>query len=89
VFATDEIFEIIIKAYSEYFTGTYNYKILRCLTFLKEPSSTGELVSLIITTHVNKNHRGVDEMYAHLKREIYEPHLKSLIAQAIRDCRQQ
>jgi len=46
-FTTEEIFEIIQEAYSKYFAGTNLFKILRCVSFFKEPSSNCELESLI------------------------------------------
>jgi len=86
IFAPDQIFLLIEEAYNNYFSVNDSYKISRCKLFLPEITETEDQKTRILTYHLKNNHRGIDETFQHLKRDIYFPRMKDIITQVIKDC---
>lgn len=86
IFAPDDIFKIIEESYNNYFFENDLYKIVRCNIWLTEITNPNDQENEIRAYHLNTNHRGIDETYNHLKRDIYFPHLKDTITKIIKNC---
>lgn len=86
IFAPDDIFEIINKAYQMHFPTNGPFKIVRCLSFLPELTDDSEITRTIVDYHTKNNHRGIDETFLHLKRKIFFPYMKDKITKIIRTC---
>lgn len=86
IFAPDDVFSLIEEAYNNYFSDNDSFKISRCKLFLPEITDPEDQKTRIRTYHLKNNHRGIDETFQHLKRDIYFPRMKDIITQIIKDC---
>ena len=84
---------IIIKDIKDYviFQETYlklqpKCKILRAVQILHDCKTLDEVKELVLKEHINKNHRGIDNVYKELKEKYYFPQLKKLVTEVINMC---
>lgn len=83
---TDKIFNLIQKAYSQYFAHSNIYKLVKCKIFLTDLIGVDNQEKKIRTQHENSNHRGADEVTLKLKREFYFPNMNEKVKQIIQNC---
>lgn len=84
IFAPDHIFLLIEEAYNNYFSENDSFRISRCKLFLPEITDSEDQKTRILTYHIKSYHRGIDETFQHLKRDIYFPRMKGIITQVIK-----
>lgn len=87
VYTTDRIFNLIQKAYSQYFAHSNIYKLVKCKIFLTDLIGVDNQEKKIRTQHENSNHRGADEVTLKLKREFYFPNMNEKVKQMIQNCK--
>lgn len=86
IFTTDDIFKIVQEVYAQNFPQDKTFTLVRSLELLPEEKHKAKQEEIINKDHQNRNHRGIDESYLHLKREIYFPNMKSMIGDVIKNC---
>lgn len=86
IYTTDSIFESVQKIYATFFAPNKLYKIIRSTTYLKELQTTEDQINYISDYHIKNNHRGMDETYNHIKRQVYFPGLREKISKLINKC---
>lgn len=59
------------------------FLFVRSLELLPEEKDKAKQEEIINKDHQNRNDRGIDESFLHLKREIYFPNMKSIIGNVI------
>lgn len=84
--ADDDTFKLIQSTYSKYFANSKLFKLVRCMDILQDIRTIDEQDKIINEYHMNHNHRGIQETYAHLKREYYFPFMKNKIQNCINHC---
>jgi len=80
VLATDEIFNVPQEAFIAQFSENNLYKLNRCLTLIEDIPNPNYQISRMSDYHINNNHRGSEETYKYLKKEIYLPQLKNKVS---------
>lgn len=86
IYSEDNIFRIIQKVFSTYFSNNKTYRLVRCTQRTKDIKDNDEQDDIIRKYHRNSNHRGIDETYLHLKKEYFFPNMKYKISQIINNC---
>lgn len=86
ILAKDEIFKIIQNSYKKYFASKKNFKIVRCMTLVKDIFEVDHQEQIINDYHKKSNHRGISETLEHLKRSCYFPNMKNTITSIINKC---
>lgn len=86
VYTDDNTFHIVQSVFSKYFSHSKTFRIIRCKDILKDIRIDDDQEKSIREYHEQSNHRGIDECFLHLKREIYFPNMKSIITKTINNC---
>jgi len=73
--------------YRQYFSRNTNLKILRCTKILPDIEDKEELLQIIEETHLENNHRGINEIFEELRNKIYTPNLLKEINKYINNCK--
>lgn len=79
----DNFYPIFKQTYNEVFP---NYSIIKCTKELENVIDEIKLLEFIKDEHLNKNHRGIQNVFQELKLKIYNPNLKLRITQFINNC---
>ena len=81
-----ELYKIFQSIYIEYFARNKSLKILKANIFLEDVNDREIILQLIEKTHLENNHRGINEVYDELKRNYYYPKLQKEIQKYIDTC---
>jgi len=86
IYTHDDIFALVRSSYSQYFSNSRIFRIVRCTNILTDVTESDEQERIINKYHKESNHRGIDESHLHLKRQYYFPFMKNKITQTINNC---
>jgi len=85
ILTDDETFKNIQALYSEFFCNG-RFKLIRCMTLVKDITELDLQEKIIREYHKKSNHRGISETLEHIKREYYFPLMKNIITKIINSC---
>jgi len=86
IYTSDEVYKEVEEAFQSYFSKSKLYKAVRCLTFMREITDISEQREEIERYHTSGNHRGIDETFWKMRRDIYFPFMKNRVTQVIIAC---
>lgn len=83
----DELFLTIQNIFEQFFSCQKIFKVLRCTKFVTDVFEEIEQDDLIKNQHDLNGHRGIEEIYAQLRRHYYFPYMRSKISQYVNLCK--
>lgn len=69
------------------FCGNKNIKFTKCSKLAFDVENKKDLIDIIECTHINGNHRGINENFEEIKFKFFYPNLKKWINKYINSCR--
>lgn len=82
----ERLFGQIQKCYLKYFASNKTLKVNKCSKILKDIENKYQIQEIILKTHQENNHRGINATYLELSRNYYFPKLKQEICKILNNC---
>lgn len=82
-----QLFQRIQNIYSHYFSRNKLFKLVKCTKNVQNITEETEQDKIVENQHNSNGHRGINEVFSHIRREAYFPKMKAKITKFINSCK--